>query len=360
MKRKFVLGAAAALLLLGGISQVRAEGTLADTDITNTATVDYTVGGIGQPTLPSNTVTFETDRRINLFVSEFGGAYSDVTPGETERVLRFNVLNETNDIMDFRLTATNDGLGVADPFGGFDDFDPNTVTVFVDNGDDTFVALDDTATFIDELPPDMDVTVFIVSNIQGGLADQFTAGLTLTAYAAVASGAGLGADYSEDTGLDDPNAVETVFGDPAGETGDIDGDGFHSDKDAYRAVSATVTATKTTTVISDPFNLGVNPKRIPGAVIEYCIVVSNTGGTDATSVVISDDLLGQAVTYVPSSLIVGGAADCTGGASEDDDALGGDEIPIGANFTGTVATFNVGTIAASGTTSVRFQVTIVN
>ena len=360
MKLRVALGAAAALVLLSGVTQVRAAGTLADTDISNTATVDFTVGGLNQPDVLS-TVTFETDRRVNLAVSEFGGAYTDVTPGQTERVLRFSVFNSTNDTMDFRLTATNDGLGVGDPFGGFDDFDPNTVDVFVDNGDDTFVAVDDTGAFIDELAPDTGVTVFIVANIQGGLTDQQTAGLTLTAYGAVAgTGGALGADYTEDGGADNATVVETVFGDPAGDAGDVAGDGFHSDDDAFRALSATITATKTTTVISDPINGTTDQKRIPGAVVEYCVVISNTGGQQATGVVISDDLAGQPVTYVPGSLIAGGAADCTGGAGEDDDAAGVDEAPVGASFSGTVATFSVGTIGPAGTTSVRFQVTINN
>ncbi len=358
---RFVIGAAAALVLLGGVSQVRAAGTLADTNILNTATVGYTVGGFAQPVVPSNTVNFETDRRINLAVTEFGGAYTDVTPGQQDQVLRFSVFNSTNDTMDFRLTATNDGLGVADPFGGFDDFDPSTVAVFVDNGDNTYVVADDTGTFIDELVPDTGMTVFIVSDIQGGLVDQATAGLTLTAFGAIAgTGGSLGLDYIEDAGADNAGVVETVFGDPAGDAGDIARDGFHSDDDAYRALSATITATKTTTVISDPFNLGVSPKRIPGAVVEYCVVIGNSGGTDATAVVISDDLAGQPVTYVPGSLIAGGDASCAGGSSEDDDAAGGDELPVGASFSGTIATFNLGTIGAGGTTSVRFQVTIIN
>ena len=48
--------------------------------------------------------------------------------------------------------------------------------------------------------------------------------------------------------------------------------------------------TKTSTVVSDPFNGGTDPKRIPGAVIEYCITVENTGDAPATSVVLTDVL----------------------------------------------------------------------
>jgi uncharacterized repeat protein (TIGR01451 family) len=86
--------------------------------------------------------------------------------------------------------------------------------------------------------------------------------------------------------------VDTVFGDVAGDT-DGARDGRHSDDDAYRIQTATLAVTKTSTVISDPFNLTTNPKRIPGAVVEYCITVENTGSASATAVVVSDVLTGS-------------------------------------------------------------------
>ena len=55
--------------------------------------------------------------------------------------------------------------------------------------------------------------------------------------------------------------------------------------------STTLSVTKVSSVISDPINDVSNPKAIPGAIIEYLITVSNTGGvaTDANSVVVTDD-----------------------------------------------------------------------
>lgn len=51
-----------------------------------------------------------------------------------------------------------------------------------------------------------------------------------------------------------------------------------------------LTITKTTQVISDPVSGGVNPKAIPGAEIEYTLLVTNTGLTAAStdSVIITD------------------------------------------------------------------------
>ncbi|HFC52993.1 MAG TPA: DUF11 domain-containing protein [Gammaproteobacteria bacterium] len=60
--------------------------------------------------------------------------------------------------------------------------------------------------------------------------------------------------------------------------------------------SANITASKSSTVISDPVNGTNNPKRIPGAVVEYTITVTNTAGAQATNVTVTDDLSAEAAT----------------------------------------------------------------
>ena len=123
----------AAILLLAGVQQAHAAGTTQGTSIANTATVDYTVGGVNQPDVSSNTATFVVDRRINLTVAEVGNAYTDVAAGATAQVLTFTVTNSTNGTQDFRFITTNDTTGATDPFGGTDDFDPTAIQVFVDS-----------------------------------------------------------------------------------------------------------------------------------------------------------------------------------------------------------------------------------
>ncbi len=60
--------------------------------------------------------------------------------------------------------------------------------------------------------------------------------------------------------------------------------------------SANITASKSSAVISDPANGTNNPKRIPGAVVEYTITVTNTAGAQATNVTVTDDLSTEAAT----------------------------------------------------------------
>lgn len=357
MTRIFALTAG----LLFAAAQASAIGTDAGTDISNTATVDFTVGGINQPDVTSNTVIFETDRRINLTVAEVGGAYTNVTPGATEQVLTFTVTNTTNAALDFRLEATQDSTGATEAHGGTDDFDATAVQVFEDsNANGVYDTGVDTATFLDEIAEDVTRTVFIVVTIPLGQPNDDTSGLTLTAIAAEPGVvATLGADSTETAGAETASAVDTVFGDVAGDT-DAARDGRHSDDDAYRVLSATLAVTKTSTVVSDPFNGATNPKRIPGAVVEYCVTVTNTGAVDATTVAVTDILTGQPVAYQAGSLFtVDTGATCTGGDTEDDDAAGADETDPngGSQSAGTVsATF--GTVPAGAGKAMRFRVTI--
>ncbi len=72
--------------------------------------------------------------------------------------------------------------------------------------------------------------------------------------------------------------------------------------------SANITVLKSSEVISDPVNGTTNPKRIPGAVVEYTIRVTNTAGAQATNVTITDDLSAESarVVFLPDGYGVAG------------------------------------------------------
>jgi hypothetical protein len=72
-----------------------------------------------------------------------------------------------------------------------------------------------------------------------------------------------------------------------------------------RGTNATLSVTKTSTVVSDPVNNTVNPVNIPGAIVRYSINVSNSGTLTVTSnsIFILDQL--------PSQMEVGTAASPT-------------------------------------------------
>lgn len=269
-------------------------GTASNTTITNTATLDYTVGGISQDQL-SDSADFLVDNKIDLTVVLKDVAAVEVVPGSTNQLISFAVRNEGNALQDFSLAAT---VSAATVFGLTHDFDANNVRIFVDNGDSTYVAGDDTRTYIDELAADDYIWVFVLADFPlSGLADGDASLYDLTAQVAVGGTADTqGADITTDDSADawDPNTVQIVFADDAGET-DAQYDGQHSGSGAYVVATASMTVTKTSLVVFDPIigaydGVSVFPKAIPGARVAYTIDIENTGSTDADAVTIVDEI----------------------------------------------------------------------
>jgi uncharacterized repeat protein (TIGR01451 family) len=64
-----------------------------------------------------------------------------------------------------------------------------------------------------------------------------------------------------------------------------------------------LTITKTSTVVTDPFNGGTNPKRIPGSFVEYSITVANSGigAIDANTVAITDPVPANSDLFVSTA-----------------------------------------------------------
>jgi uncharacterized repeat protein (TIGR01451 family) len=307
------VGASAALAIaLGGAQDAHAIGTQAGTTVDNQAVVDYQVGGVDQPDIPSSPTgnssptggaptQFLVDRLVDVTVAAVPGAapgYIDVAPGSTGQVLAFDVTNTSNDILDFELGHVLQS-GLADPFGGTDSQDATLVGVFVDDGDNSYDPVLDTATFIDELSATAGsntVRVFVVADFPlpgPGWADGDVSAHILTATGREGNdgttGGPIGAALTADPGPEDPAAEETVFGDAA-VAPDIARNADHSDTHAFRVRTATLTVTKTSTVISDPVNAVAPFYAIPGAVIEYEVTIANTGSDTASSVTVSDDL----------------------------------------------------------------------
>lgn len=367
----------AAGLTLGALPQAFAAGTLAGTDINNTASVDFTVGGVNQPDVLSNTHSFKVDRKINLVVAEVGGGSTTVVPGSTAQVLTFTVTNTSNSVQDFRLVATQDATSATTAFADTDSFDVLAPATFVESGATFgYQVAEDTATFIDELAADGVSTVYIVASIPAAQVNGDTAGLTLTAVAAqstggtgayVATGGTLAADAAEtNTGsADDTTFTDTVFGDVAGDT-DGAQDGRHSDDDEYDVVTAALVVVKSATVVSDPFNGISFPKAIPGAVVEYCLDVNNTGAAAAGSIILTDAIPAN-TTYVAGSIKsaptgAGTVCDLGTGTVEDDDVAGVDETdPAGGDFaisTAGAVTVRTSSIAAGARFKATFRVTV--
>lgn len=322
----FFTGSALAQFLPGGTTT--AGGISANTDITNTATLNYAIAGTPQPVVTSNTTTFKVDNKVNVVVTEVGGAPTNVAPNASGQVTTFTVTNAGNSPMDFILTpngAIANGQSVT--LGGTGYTDSNITAGFDATGCNAFVESGATAGFqgaqdvdrairnLSPVAPGNTVTVYVVCDIPSAATatNNNNALVSLTAITANVNTcvvpAGTGCVTTVATpGADNPTAVDVAFADNAG-SDDAALDGRHSARDVYRVAAAQITVAKTVTPICDPFNGNTNPKNVPGAYVQYEITISNAvGAASATLTDITDALNANTAFDADLRTGVGGTA----------------------------------------------------
>ncbi|HYW15748.1 MAG TPA: hypothetical protein VE891_06300 [Allosphingosinicella sp.] len=301
MTRNMRLLASASVVAAAAVaaSPAFAAGTPSGTTVTNNVTLEYKVGGIDQAQVSASD-TFTVDRKVNHIVAEDGTTATTVTPGQAAAVTIFRVTNSSNATLDFALAASQ-LTGGTGPHGGTDNFNVSNVKIHADtNANGSFdPGTDQEVAYLDQVLADTSRVVFIVADIPLGRATNDRSVVRLTATAAEATAASsLGATVTQTTGAN-TSGVDTVFAD-SNVGGNVARDGIHFADDDYIIMAASLTATKTSRVISDPFNGTTNPKMIPGAVVEYCIAVANgSGSATATGINISDEVPEQ-TTYDPA------------------------------------------------------------
>lgn len=359
------LGATAAALLLA--QQALALGTDAGTTVSNQASVAYSVGGNPQTPIDSdpngnstpgagNPTEFLVDRRVSFTLVEVDGAHtSPVAPGDADVVAAFTLTNTGNAVMDFRLGVL-DFAGIVHGENDTTDFANYRVRAANGDGAGGIPVLGD-LDFVDELDEDEVVEIYVFADAPVTVLNGQFAHIELTATAADDANAAptvgtLDPDLAESAGPDDPTIIESVFADNGN-------DGLELAQDGYEVVSAALEITKTAAVISDPFGSG---KALPGAVIEYTIVVDNTNGaSDATNVSVSD-AIDTDVTFVDEAYGVGQDVNIDGSfcnadaadADNDGCSLDGANLVVGDNVDLTI------NVAAGASYTITFQVLIPN
>jgi uncharacterized repeat protein (TIGR01451 family) len=343
--------ASASLLAVAalGASPALAAGTTAGSTVTNTVTLNYQVGGVAQAPV-TDSDTFTVDRKVNLVVAEVGTTTTSVSPGQLAAVTTFMVTNSSNAVLDFSLAATQLSGGSA-VHGGTDNFDVSNIKIYLDvNDNGTYEAGTDTqVTYLDQIAADANKRVFVMADVPAGRVTNDVAGIRLTAAAAESTAAGsLGAIVTETAGANTAG-VDTVLADTNANS-NVARDGAHFAQDDYTVLAAAITANKFSRIVSDPLNGTTNPKMIPGAVVEYCITLSNAAGSaTATNVAISDTLPSQTAYLASFGIKLNGTV--TGSVCN------ADGTGVGTYASGVVS----GTlldIAAGVTRTVLFQVTV--
>jgi uncharacterized repeat protein (TIGR01451 family) len=331
------------------VSPASAAGTTAGTTITNTVTVDYKVGGVSQNQV-SASASFTVDRKINLTVAQIGATTTSVSPGQTAAVTAFSVTNASNAVLDFALAVSQPAGGTA-AHGGTDDFNVSNVKMYIDTNNNGVYdpGTDQQITYLDEIAADASKTVFVVADVPLGRTTGDVADVRLTATAAESGAAGsLGATVTQTAGANTAG-MDTVFAD-SNANGNVAGDGAAFADDDYTVLAAALTAAKTSLIISDPINGTTNPKMIPGAVVQYCIAVSNGAGSATASNVSLSDTLPAQTTYLSSfGIKLNGTV--TGSTCNADGAAGG-------AFASGVVSGTLNDIVAGSTSTLVFRVTI--
>ena len=299
-----------------------AAGTRAGTVIDNTATATYDEGGTPVQ-VDSNINSLTVDELLDTVVAWDDGADVATTPGATGGALTFTITNTGNGEEAFLLSTVS-------TLGG-DDYDPTGVTIVIDDGDGVYEPGIDTVYVAGAgnpvLDPDETITVFVIANTPGGLADGDRGGVQLVAAAVTGTGA--------------PGTSFAGQGEGGGDAV-VGTTGADGDDDGYFQVSAATVSLAKSATVADQFG-GSN--AVPGATITYQIVATTSGSGSLPNLVIND-AIPAGTTYVPGSITLGGST-LTDAADAD-----------AGRFATNAISVSLGTVAGGQTRTVTFQVTI--
>lgn len=327
-----------------------AEGTEAGTIVSNTATLSYSVGGAVQSDISSEAATFKVDQKVDLSVT--GDSASNIIVGPsssrnaTANKLTYVLSNDGNLEQDFKISVSHLAT---------DNFDAGTTPVTaapqtaeacqftIDGG--AVNALTDVPTVT--LAIDATATIEVTCSMPNrpDVDDGHLSTLDVLATAVDASGVVM----KESTIADREDEVDIVLADGEGTATDGgERNAMHSATQTFEIDAPMLSVVKTSQVISDPYNNTTNPKRIPGAIVEYTITISNVSDSAATGVKITDVL--QAAVNGEVEFVTGTIVNASGTSFNYD---------TGSNtLTADGITVPAGSLATPGEAEVTFRVKI--
>jgi uncharacterized repeat protein (TIGR01451 family) len=359
-----LLGAAGTAALLSLVANpAHAAGTAAGTTITNTATVNFQVAGVTQ-TAQTAANAIIVDAKI-ILTDTNANPTTVVAPGQTGAVTTFQVTNGSNEVIDIGLAAAAQASGATTAHGGTDAVQANTFTYYVNtNGSTTctFSAANATAvTYLDEVPVGATQCLYVQSSIPSTATNGQVAGINLTVTAEQGGTTGSQGSVLTQSGTGvawTPGTMQTVFADASGTGGDANYDGKFTALADYTVSAPVLSVNKNSLVISDPVEGSSNPKAIPGATLQYCIVVSNapTAGTSATNIAISD-IVPSALTYKPGSVVLNAVVTGSGTSATCGSGTAGSDT-TNYNASSTTVSGSLATLAPGASEGLSFQATV--
>ncbi len=266
-----------------------AAGTAANTIISNTATVNFVLGGI--PGSANDTTTFVVEELLDVALTWQDGANVAVLSPSTTQILTYQLTNLGNGSEQFLLSVDAALAG--------DDFDPllASVQIWIDDGSGALETATDTlytganGPILDGGTPANDqVLLFVVANIPPGLNVSDIANVELTATGDTANTAG----QVGNVGAPLPGAGDGGVDANVGVSGAVD-----NAIASYEIVDTGVTVTKSVTIVD---TLGGSDPH-PGARLQYTLLVNVAGSNTVDNLVITD-VIPANTTYTGGSLVL--------------------------------------------------------
>jgi uncharacterized repeat protein (TIGR01451 family) len=304
-------------------------GTVAGSRIDSSAQMSFTIAGVAQAPVTSNTTSVVVDEVLDAVVIDQDAAPVAVAGGAIAAPLSFNVTNTGNGSEPMRLVPDAAITG--------DDFNPTGASIYLESngtpglqvgagGDTAYVA----GTNDPVLARDTGVSVYVAANIPAGLPQGALGRVSLRAVPRTVFVA-TGTDDPTNAAFPVPGASFPGAGDPAvggGNVTAVAGTTFAPAAlrlladGSYRVNAGSVTLAKTVTSVTDPQG---GTKIVPGATVRYQISVAVAGGSTAQNLVVRDPVPAN-LAYVAGSLAV---SSLPPGQQVDDDLL-----PAGSDNTG--------------------------
>ena len=336
MKRLFARIAALILISICAIES-HAVGVPAGTNINNTVTVNFNVGGVPGVAFDAN--VFQVQEVINVNLVWQDATNIIVSPGATAQVLTFLLTNTGNGSESFSLLLNNSPAVI-------DDFDPLNGNVYLDgNGNGVFdgspidplYSAGTNDPLLDANGVDSQI-IFLVSDIPGTVTTAQTgvSELNVNALTAGAAGAAAGTNLN---GLGD-GGIDAVVG-TSQATANANG--------TYEVNSAPVDVSiiKSAQVVNDGIACSTAPcSPIPGATIRYTLQVTISGAGTVDNLVITDPIPVD-TTYSSETITLNSTALTDSGVDAD-----------AGNFSANTVTVNLGTISSPVIHLITFDVTI--
>ena len=296
-KRWSIIAITILLIALGGGTAYATPPTEAGTMITTLTTdveVNFKVGGIDQPLVNATAdYAFMVDNKIDHTMSVDNASVS-ITPGSEDNALKFKLKNMGNKDQSYIITRYEiAGTMNANNIEVWYDSGPN----FTDGNIETKAGLtkitnntNGVLTYFNVAFNNESAYIYVTGDFNNQVLNSKIANMEVVAQAC---DLGTTTFTNQETIADTYNTEQVVWADgdgDGGQTYDAVRDGKYSYLAKFVVSTATLGVSKTSSVIWDPFNLAVNPKRIPGAKVRYITTISNSGGAMATSIELVDSI----------------------------------------------------------------------